>query len=516
MMPATIAARLRRLVETRDRHQPVAFVGRKDELQHLQGVVDIMATGAVKGAVRIVQGAPGTGKTSLCGHFQNQLMDGDALQAVATPPQGQEDGGLYAPVLCADLECADLKKIPLDLVRTISQRIGETLQSALTRPMEDKLGVHAQAGGALRTSWGLLAQKLFRGKSWDDIREATFGLNQRSSLEDCINAYVDHVWPPNCTIALCLDEAQNCDAASMQAKENLQALCAGKHRGRLPLLCFGLPNTIGVLDQMGVSRQPNAAVRTLGCLNPGEGLQAIERTLDALGLSGDNQAWKAHLDSLGVTAAEWDGWRAKTAKALSNASEEFPQHIATALISLGEAMLGMNAGRRFDDPLRQDVLAKHHEQRIAYYEGRLGNAALANHRLALGAVCELLHRRIARGKTVRAAEALDLLEVINDLGRPVQDGEPILNAAIAKGVLGQNRVGLTVITAPPIQSMQNHLRDVLRRVQMDAPEITQTLMRRVDKLEPSPAPTPTLGPKANRPAMRSPAKTSRDSCHKQG
>ena len=317
MMPSTIADRLRRLVETRDRHQPVAFVGRKDELRHLQGVVDLMAPGAVKGSVRIIQGAPGTGKTSLCGHFQNQLVNDDALRATATPPQGQGDGGPRAPVLCADLECADLKKIPLDLVRTISQRIGETLRSALTRPMQDKLGMPAQAGGALRASWGLLAQKLFRGKSWDDIREATFGLNQRSSLEDCINAYVDHAWPSNCTIALCLDEAQNCDIESSQAKENLQALCAGKHRGRLPLLCFGLPNTIGILDQMGVSRQPNAAVRTLGSLNPGEGLQAIERTLDALGLSGDNHAWSTHLDSLGVTATEWNGWRARTAKELA-------------------------------------------------------------------------------------------------------------------------------------------------------------------------------------------------------
>ena len=488
MMPSTIADRLRRLVETRDRHQPIAFVGRKDELRHLQGVVDLMAPRPVKGAVRIIQGAPGTGKTSLCGHFQNQLVNEDAFRAAATPPQGREDGGPHAPAFCADLECADLKKFPLDLVRTISQRIGETLQSALTRPMQDKLGMPAQASGALRVSWGLLAQKLFRGKSWDDIREATFGLNQRSSLEDCINAYVDHAWPPNCTIALCLDEAQNCDIESGQAKENLQALCAGKHRGRLPLLCFGLPDTIGVLDQMGVSRQPDDAVWTLGCLNPGEGLQAIARTLDALGLSSDNRTWSAHLESLSMTAAEWDGWRAQTARELADASGEFPQHIATALISLGEAMLDMNANQRFDDPLRQDILDSHQEHRIAYYEGRLGSAALSNHRLALSAICELLHRRSARGKTVQATEAMDLLEVVNDLGRPVQNGEPILNAAVAKGVLGQNQVGLAVITVPPIQSMQTHLRGILRTVQLDAPELALPLVRRVDELEPPPAP----------------------------
>ena len=495
MMPSTIADRLRRLVETRDRHQPMAFVGRKDELRHLQGVVDLMAPGPVKGAVRIIQGAPGTGKTSLCGHFQNQLVNDDAFRATATSPQGQGDGGPRAPVLCADLECADLKKIPLDLARTISQRIGETLRSALTRPMQDKLGMPAQAGGALRASWGLLAQKLFRGKSWDDIREATFGLNQRSSLEDCINAYVDHAWPSNCTIALCLDEAQNCDVESSQAKENLQALCAGKHRGRLPLLCFGLPNTIGVLDQMGVSRQPNAAVRTLGCLNPGEGLQAIEQTLDALGLSGDNHAWSAHLDSLGMTATEWDGWRARTAKELAEASGEFPQHIATALISLGEAMLGMNASRRFDDQFRQDVLASHQEHRIAYYEGRLDNAVLARHRLALGAICELLHRRSEQGKIVMRTESLSLLKFGDDDGEPVQNGRNVLDAAIAKGVLGQTtrrlgqgQTGLAVITVPPIQSMQTHLRDILHTAQMDAPEMAQTLMRHVDELEPPPAP----------------------------
>ena len=195
-----------------------------------------------------------------------------------------------------------------------------------------------------------------------------------------------------------------------------------------------------------------------------------------------------HLDSLGVTAAEWDGWRAQTARELADASGEFPQHVATALISLGESLLGMDRSRRFEDQLRQDVLAKHREHRIAYYEGRLGSAALANHRLALSAVCELLHRRSAQGKTVQAAEALDLLEVANDLGRPVQDGEPILNAAVAKGVLGQNRVGLAVIAAPPIQSMQTHLRDILHTVQLNAPELALPLMRRVDELEPPRAP----------------------------
>ena len=488
MMPSTIADRLRRLVETRDRHQPIVFVGRKDELRHLQGAVDVMASGPVKGAVRIIQGAPGTGKTSLCTHFQSQLINDDALRTVATRPQGEEGGGPFAPVLCADLECADLKKVPLDLVRTISQRIGETLQSALTRPTE-KLGMPAQAGDALRTSWGLLAQRLFRGKSWEEIREATFGVNPRSSLEDCINAYVDHAWPPNCTIALCLDEAQNCDIESKQAQENLQALCAGKHRGRLPLLCFGLPNTVGVLDQMGVSRRPNDAVRTLGCLNPSEGIEAIERTLDALGLSCDNGAWSAHVKLRGMTAAEWDGWRGQTAMALADASGEFPQHIATALISLAEAMLGMKAGRRFDDQLRQNVLAKHQEQRIAYYEGRLADVALARHRLALGAICELLHRRSEQGRVVMRAESLSLLKLGDDDGEPVPNGRDVLDAAVAKGVLGQTirrvgegRMGLAVITIPPIQSMQTHLRDILHTARLDSPDMVQSLMRRVNEL----------------------------------
>ena len=76
--------------------------------------------------------------------------------------------------------------------------------------------------------------------------------------------------------------------------------------------------------------------------------------------------------------------------------------------------------------------------------------------------------------------------MVNDLGRPMRDGEPILNAAVAKGVLGQNRDGLTVITVPPIQSMQTHLRDILHTVQLDAPELALPLMRRVDELEPLP------------------------------
>lgn len=490
MIPKDIANELRGLVADRDRDAPIAFVGRTEEMKHLQTLVERMRQKPVKGAARIVQGAPGTGKTALCDHFQRQLVESEALRAAAALSQGQNNRVPNASVLCVHLAPADLKKSPLDFVRTISRRIDETLQSALTRIMEDKLGLSARVGGALREALGLLAQRFFRGKSWSEIRESNFGLNERSSLDDCINDYVEQAWPTNCTIALCLDEAQNCDVANAQAKDNLQALYAGQHRGRLPLFCFGLPNTMSVFERMGLSRLPSDAVRTVGCLNAGEGLQAIERALDALGLSGDNREWAAHLESLGMTVTEWDGWRAQTARELAAASGEFPQHIAIALTSWGSVLLGMDKSRSFDHPLRQEILAEHRVQRSAYYEGRFGGDALAKHRLALGAICELLHRRSAQGKTVQANEALDLLETVNDLGRPVQDGEPVLDAAVTKGVLGQDRAGLMVITAPPIQSMQTHLQDGLRAGLLDAPQVAQLLMLRVDELEP---PTPNLG-----------------------
>ena len=163
----------------------------------------------------------------------------------------------------------------------------------------------------------------------------------------------------------------------------------------------------------------------------------------------------------------------------------------------------MDTGQRFDDALRQDVLAKHQERRIAYYEGRLGSAALARHRLALGAICELLHRRSAQGRNVMRAESLSLLQLGDDDGEPVRNGRDVLDAAVARGVLGQTihrvgqgRTGLAVITVPPIQSMQTHLRDVLRTVRLDAPEAAQTLMRRVDELAPMAAPDANPSPEA--------------------
>ena len=501
MLPKDMADKLRRAVGARDRHQPVAFVGREDELQHLRELVDITASAPVRGAIRIIQGAPGTGKTALCSQFKSRIVAAAAPRSAALLAEAPGDGGPNAPILCADLDRDDLNKSPLDLARAISQGMDDALQSALERGLGGKARLPAQVDSALRTSLGLLTQKLFRGKSWDRIKDETFGLTQRSSLKDCINAYARFAWPAECTIALCLDEAQNCDANNVQARANLQALVAGEHKGRLPLLCFGLPNTSAVLQRMKISCPPDDAVRELGCLRPGEGAQVIERTFDKWGLARRNPAWGEHLQSLGMSAGAWDDWRRRLTGDLAAASGEFPQHIAVGLTSAAGAILNMGEGRRFDEGAISAIRKRHQERMNAYYGRILNDDWLRKHKMALGAICELLDRRARGVRGIAEVDALRLIRVGKDGGGAAKDASAVLQAALDKGVLGMFQPepvddptrGIPIsppvrIRPPSIKSMHTHLRGLMWGGVGAQDAVALSMMEQIDALAP-PAPS---------------------------
>lgn len=494
MIAKRIADGMRRLVGVRDRHAPMAFIGRESELSHLKELVNVTMQGPVQGAVRVIQGAPGTGKTALCGEFSRRLMESDAVRAAA---ESMTDENLDADaaksklpkVLCADISDEDLRLPPLKFVQTISKRIGETLRGAAIQVAGDRLGLSEGAMRGIRRGADGLAQLFLRGRSLSDMQDKAHWLDEQSTLHDCIDAYAEHVWPKDCTVALLLDEAQNCDVKDDRTANNIRRLCEGKHNGRLPLFCFGLPNTVQTLVDMGASRPPADVVRTLGCLEPAQGLEIVNRTLDALGLSSDNGEWLAHLQTIDMTPKEWDEWRALTAREIAEASGGFPQHVATGLMAIAQTLLNAPVGRKCDDHTRDEILAKHAVSRVEYYEGRLSHPTLSKHRLALGAVCELLSIRDAAAKPVKRIEALTLLKAGNDDGESVKNASDILDSACAKGILDQTimqrksgQASVATITPPPIKSMQTHLRTVLNNALDDAPEAARPIKSKLNEI----------------------------------
>ena len=132
----------------------------------------------------------------------------------------------------------------------------------------------------------------------------------------------------------------------------------------------------------------------------------------------------------------------------------------------------------------------------AYYNSILNDPKLADHQLALGAVCELLDRRWrANAPPTTRSEALSLIELSNDWGKAVGNGEGILRAAFHKGVLGLHRpepvedpaMGIPVrppahVKPPAIQSMQSHLRGLAWGSLKSHDPAAQSLMKQVDTL----------------------------------
>ena len=464
MLPESIRESVIRLVDRSDRKSPLAFVGREAELDHLDGAVRSAVDGEppLQTNVRVVQGAPGMGKTALCEEFMKR-----------TAARGERNGH---QVVCAPLHPSDLSTPPLTLVKAISERINDAQGEDV--PHLRKKVVDATKGGVQAV------QNFFRSEGWAELKNQRHGLSDSSTLESCLDAFAQYVWEYGLTIVLMLDEAQNCDVNSQQTKNNAQAIYNGRHKARMPLLCFGLPDTTQVLDQLKISRIPALSVWDIGLLNPGEGREVIKRTLDHAGLSEADDDWMAHIKSMGMTAAEWRTWREALVDGLDEASDDFPQHLTAGLIAACKGVLNLPVGRKPDEALLRDIAEMHRERKREYYSGRLRSPAVTNHNAAFGAICRLAEK--SGNGLVRWDDAVEIVAA----GRhaSAQDADDILKTAINKGVLGCDDIANPdFIAPPPIPSMQAHLGmrydQMLASGQRNAPAMQDI----IDGLAPDPA-----------------------------
>ena len=159
MLPDSIKRKLQAAVEHRDKHDPVVFAGRDDELQFLHGLIQVIVRegAAPRSALHIVQGPPGTGKTALCEQFMTSLRN-QAANAV------DAEVAVDAPqVVCATITAADLGRPPLSLASLITRSIVDGLSGALRNFMSAER--KALLGQSLEDLRDLVSQKWFRGKT---------------------------------------------------------------------------------------------------------------------------------------------------------------------------------------------------------------------------------------------------------------------------------------------------------------------------------------------------------------
>ena len=489
MIPDEIRSNLAYVHKMKDRSDPVAFVGRRAELVFLQDVVDVVRAtpasghGKHKGSLRLIHGVPGAGKTALKAEFMRQCADRSERldpKALAQDADRAYETPTAPPLLCVELDNSDLAQTPLSLVRSITEEVVKSQ----TKWQAAQLPYIKVDAGTLRDA---VSRRLFRGATWKEVRDGAHGLQADSTLVKCINAYAENVWHPGTTVVLIIDEAQNLYTDDKKTKSNMQRLFEGNHDARLPVLCFGLSNSGKVLNKLGLSRPTGQSDRPVGCLNPGEGRQAIVETMRKVGLSTEIKEWRDHLRSIGMTKEAWETWSAKTADVLAEQSADFPQHVAAAHIALCGNLLE-DENSPFDQTRRNNIAAGHQVLKQEYYEVRLHSADLNEHQVALGAICDMFRR--TQNAPMRRRVALNLLKMGDDDGDAPSGhkAKKVLKAAVDKGIIAPAPKGGTAkLHPPPIPSLQSYLVDVFKQELQENPmPAFQEMRALLDKTAPLP------------------------------
>ena len=264
--------------DNKDRWYPPVFVGRRDEMDSLRRAVKAVASKGVSGQTRVVQGVPGAGKTSLLTHFAKEV-GGDIIEGGKT-------------VCVVQMLGDDLSARPIDLVTRLS------VNAAKQRSWAAKaLRAGAEANAQTRA-----------GRSGFDVLNAHHGLNERSSLTECLDIYSRYIWPDNVCVVVAVDEMQTCPV-TRDTRSNLISLHNQASAYHVLTVCFGLSNTLDVLDEAGLSRLADACVEELGTLAPGEGREVLEKTLVHLGVDWGDTDWRDYVEGLGFTKSSWAAWR---------------------------------------------------------------------------------------------------------------------------------------------------------------------------------------------------------------
>ncbi len=294
---------LRAFVREGDRNRARFFVGREAQILDIGQVcadafAGFLAGSPLAGATRLIQGAPGAGKTALLS------------QVVATVDSAEKkgpsrwwrfsrkagEGNRQPKAMFADT--GDLGD-PTRLALRIAEWLGPGKAKKLRQTHSRSIGAQAGAGG--------------------------FGVGQgetvatgppQAGFAELSALFSPEEWPgPLC---LMVDEIQTLQAEQAPVLQSLHLATQG-----LPIVpvLAGLANAREVLARCGISRLNEDGVHTLGRLEAGEPAEAVRKMLEAY-----------RVDTAGADAGCW-------ADRLEEHSDRWPQHLQNAMRSLAEELV---------------------------------------------------------------------------------------------------------------------------------------------------------------------------------
>lgn len=333
---------LRGRAETAARSYPWAFAGRGDEVSRILALSRNLPPEGASSQTLLIQGPPGSGKTSLLIHAQRMLDEnrgwGTAPCHVETPPDTRQAVSEIYGYIAEKLAGAQPTAILDTTQRTTKGRAGVS-------------GLASAERAVIRTS----PPATF-------ARAASIAAWHRATGRD------GKGWGPERRMIVFLDETQGVKPDS-PAAELLRDLHTQR---RIPVLlvCAGLSNTAMHLGRADLSRIEN--VLTLGGLSMEDAQDCANRTL--------RQALEHGVRG---TQGDVDTWGERIARA----SDGWPRHLHTYLQATWEALAKMVA----PDLSKADmdaVIASGDAERRIYYRRRAALSGCPSH------ILRETHRRI--------------------------------------------------------------------------------------------------------------------------
>ena len=272
---------LRFFSEPSDRERAAFFVGRAGEIEDIERALaraqrHAQAGQRSAGATRLVQGAPGAGKSALLARLEEKWTQ----------------AGRQAPlVLLVHLgELADPDRMAQAIATRLDPRRAERFRRTETR--SGSIGVSGVGGGwaaetAPPAGFGALA-RMFPPDRWER---------------------------PLC---LLVDEVQNLEPGQAGVVRRLHEAVDG-----LPIVpvLAGLANARDVLAKRGISRLSVGTVHMLGRLEPGQPAESVRMMLEGF-----------RVEAAEAEAARWAGL-------LEDLSDRWPQHLRNGMRALAEGLL---------------------------------------------------------------------------------------------------------------------------------------------------------------------------------
>ena len=398
-----VQASLARLARTSDRAAPTVFAGRDDEFTLLNNAVQGVRDGE-NGHTVVIQGVPGAGKTALMDEFAARSFAHDAA-----------DEGAVIPVL---LDPGSLGATPSAIIESIDASFRDISASSKW----DRLMTRV-ADGATH-----LGNAMFAAATKQKAGAFMPSAKAPNSLPIALAEYVGFRFGrKGNTVVLLVDESQNLEDTPA-VRRHLNVLHQGI-TGKSPVLlaCFGLPNTVSKLAELGLSRLASDHVQTIGMLSSDDAHRVVAGTL--------NDAFSNHaFDDGSSNDVVRNKWIGKAASVILNEGGGFPHHLTNGCRALAKIVLDEGVA---DSPpvgrLREECLRYRRE----YYDARLRpwsryRTALAHAFAECGdgrpptkVVVAALTTVERRGEPIAEETAWDVVEGLCDAGFVAEDGDAL-------------------------------------------------------------------------------------------